>query len=127
MILKIEVPNPIVREYEGQTAPFGLQDKQGSLQAGEPTASGGLIFTCTVEVKSSGDNLDFSGVYVQGKKGERFLYLSWRNPINGTWIRRIKIMLSSIRPEQIEAARLHAVVDANSGARAVLLQPWTVI
>jgi hypothetical protein len=50
------------------------------------------------EWRDEGRGLDFSGPFIQGSPGARFLYLGWR-PANGPvdrWIRRWKIALGGI-------------------------------
>ena len=90
---------------------FGLQDKKGALDLGTTQSDGSRLFTCSVEAKLSEDMLDFSGAVVQGTKGGRFLYLSWAYDV-GSWVRRIKIPLSTITPEQIRnGSVLQAVIE----------------
>lgn len=71
-----------------------------------------------VDVVGSGVTADFRGPAVQGKKGERFLYLTWGNlDANGEFemFRRAKLMLHHIEPDvltaAVEAGRLAARVD----------------
>jgi hypothetical protein len=42
--------------------------------------------------------VDLRGPYVQGRKGDRFVYLSWARPENGalTMYRRAKLMLDAV-------------------------------
>jgi hypothetical protein len=52
--------------------------------------------------------VDFYGPYVQGRRGERFVYLSWGTlGADGavTMFRRAKLMLSAVDPAVIAAAR----------------------
>ena len=44
------------------------------------------------------------GPFVQGRKGERFLYLMWAAGPDRTMFRRLKLMLADVPPEVWEAA-----------------------
>jgi hypothetical protein len=53
------------------------------------------------------DDLDFRGPAVQGKRGDRFIYLTWGDVgPDGSFemFRRAKLMLDRIEPQLIEAA-----------------------
>jgi hypothetical protein len=45
------------------------------------------------------------GPFVQGKRGERFLYLVWAAGADRTMFRRLKLMLADVPPEVWEAAQ----------------------
>jgi uncharacterized protein DUF5990 len=71
-----------------------------------------------VDVVEKDGLLDFRGPAVHGKRGERFIYLTWGNvdATNGfEMFRRAKLMLDRIDPELMESAardgRLAASVD----------------
>jgi hypothetical protein len=52
--------------------------------------------------------VDFYGPYVQGRRGDRFVYLSWGTvDDDGTFamFRRAKLMLDAVDPSVIAAAR----------------------
>lgn len=83
---------------------------------------------------------DFRGPYVHGKRGERFLYLTWGDhPPDGGYamFRRAKLHLSCLDPSLITAAAVptHQLVarlgltDAKGGPRCASLRPpaisWT--
>jgi hypothetical protein len=85
--------------------------------------------------------LDFKGPAVQGKRGERFLYLTWGNVGPGhafAMFRRAKLMLGAIDPALVAAAerdgkRLLARVnltDGRGGPRGAQVKPpalaWSV-
>src|SRR5688500_4709479 len=99
-----EAPSPAV--FNGQPTEFGLQDKQQTLYPGELQPNGALCFGCEVTVKphTTTGAPDFSGPFVHGPAGARFLYLSWRSSA-GTWIKRFKIPLGLIDWEQIAAGQ----------------------
>lgn len=86
------------------------------------------------EVEVSPHNGDFRGPYVQGRPGERFLYLSWGTVANdGTFemFRRAKLMLGLIDGEVLATAarpgrRLQATLSltgADGGPRCAALRP----
>ncbi|CAN5542716.1 hypothetical protein BH20ACT2_BH20ACT2_05360 [soil metagenome] len=66
--------------------------------------------------------LDFRGQAVQGKRGERFIYLTWGN-VDATgefeMFRRAKVVLHRVDPETMKAAvetgRLEALIDLTGG------------
>lgn len=77
---------------------------------------------------------DFRGPYVHGKKGERFLYLTWGDlPPGGEFamFRRAKLHLSCLdraliaaaaEPDRAAVARL-SLTDAKGGPRCASLRP----
>ena len=93
-----------------------------------------------VDVVRTEDGPDFRGPAVQGKRGDRFLYLTWGEVhADGTFemFRRAKLMLHRIEPDVIEAAivagRLIATVDLTArggGPRCARVEPpaiaWSV-
>jgi hypothetical protein len=71
------------------------------LVAGDATEA---EWTTEVRVISHDDGRDFRGPAVQGKRGERFLYLTW-GEVDGTdfaMFRRAKLMLNDLPPESDE-------------------------
>jgi len=89
---------------------FGLQKGRGSAyETVQKQRSKGkdLEFDFTVAVKSGKDVLpDFAGPFVQGPSGERFVYLdigTCAGQTNTPWSRRLKIPLSGITWDLIEA------------------------
>jgi len=83
------------------------------IRADEPEASWDL----DIEIVRR-DDLDFRGPAVQGKRGDRFIYLTWGDVgADGSFemFRRAKLMLDRIEPQLIESAieadRLDATVD----------------
>jgi hypothetical protein len=58
-------------------------------------------------LRTAEGELDFRGPVVQGKRGDRFVYLTWGDVRSeGTFhmFRRAKLMLNRVAPELIEAA-----------------------
>ena len=89
------------------------RDPADLVRADEPEAR----WEVDVEVVRKGDR-DFRGPAVQGKRGDRFIYLTWGDVDRASsfeMFRRAKLMLDRIEPHLIEAAieadRLEARVD----------------
>lgn len=72
-----------------------------------------------VRVESGSDGaVDFKGPAVQGKRGERFLYLTWGNvEPDGSFamFRRAKLMLNRIDPALVTAGALVGAIDLTDG------------
>jgi len=97
-------------------------------------------WTIDVDVVVTDDGLDFRGPAVQGRRGERFVYLTWGNvDPDGAFemFRRAKLMLDRIDPVVLAAARrvgeLRARVDLTAddgGPRCARVDPpaveWSV-
>jgi hypothetical protein len=93
-----------------------------------------------VDVVETDGFLDFRGPAVQGKRGERFIYLTWGNVDAAKgfeMFRRAKLMLDRIDPELMESAardgRLAVTVDLTDdrgGPRCARVDPpalaWSV-
>jgi Family of unknown function (DUF5990) len=98
-------------------------------------------WTVDVDVIATDDGLDFRGPAVQGRHGERFVYLTWGNVDadgNFEMFRRAKLMLDRINPVVVAAARrageLRARVDLTAddgGPRCARVDPpaveWSVV
>jgi hypothetical protein len=90
---------------------FGLQKGSGSVYETiekQRSTGGDLTFECAVLVKTarSGSGPDFGGPFVQGPAGGRFVYIDIGTCAGqqGTpWSRRMKIPLSSIDWQMIDA------------------------
>jgi hypothetical protein len=74
---------------------FGVQDTKGSVHPGIARPDGAMQFDIPVDVTDTGD---FRGPFVQGSKGARFLYLSWKRvvPAEHPWGWRIKMPLKDM-------------------------------
>ncbi len=93
------------------------------LDLGASQADGSLLFTCDIEAKLQDAEVDFSGAYVQGAKGSRFLYLSWANGDCG-WRQRIKISLMTITPQQVRGGNpIEAIIE--NGCASGTVKPKT--
>ena len=82
---------------------FGLQSKHGvddPLPASESTE-----FQAQIEVRSGSEGLDFAGDHIHGRRGDRFIYLSWGTPDKTepfVMFARAKIKLAHIPPDLLE-------------------------
>ena len=91
--------------WSGGPGDFGLQDKSGELRLGAPDPEGGLAFDFSLEVRPEGAAAPvFVGAFAHGPPGDRFLYLSWRNP-QGGYAQRLKLPLGSIGWDLVRQAR----------------------
>jgi hypothetical protein len=84
----------------------GIQRKQEVVERVSCDA-GRAEWEIDVEVLGAAAEVDFRGPSVHGKKGDRFLYLSWGSVGAGgafTMFRRAKLMLAAIDRATIEAA-----------------------
>jgi len=76
----------------------GLQDKLQNVHAGQLGKDGATVFECELLVKGIPFEgaPDFSGPFVHGPKGARFIYLSWKLPehADSAWLWRVKIPLA---------------------------------
>lgn len=89
---------------------YGLQMGHGSkyqvVQRQRAEGAGDLIFEFAVNTKPAKDSaIDFSGSFVQGPVGGRFIYINIgasAGQINTPWNRRLKIPLRDITQSQIE-------------------------
>lgn len=70
----------------------------------------------TVDVVDRDGWTDFRGPEVQGKPGERFIYLTWGEvgPVHRfEMFRRAKVMLNRVAPDLIESARASGTIVAS--------------
>lgn len=121
--LRVVCLRPPPDTFAGLTTRFGLQDKKGILDNGIQGADGSRSYLCDIRAKLVNGKPDFSGPHVQGKPGERFLYLSWAYAV-GRWVQRIKIPLAAITWEQIEQVAsdttvLQAIIEDGTAAATV--------
>ena len=88
-----------------------------------------------IDVVRVDDGVDFRGPAVQGKRGERFVYLTWGNLEAGHFemFRRAKLMLNRITPDvmaiAIRTGHLAAIVDLtdeHGGPRCARVDPPSV-
>ncbi len=83
--------------------------------AGDAAAA---TFTATLSVREAADGgYDFGGPFVHGKRGDRFVYLTWGDCAGGDFamFRRAKITLDPANPVLAAAARDGGRVRVNVG------------
>ncbi|MCU1401430.1 MAG: hypothetical protein JWN62_4539 [Acidimicrobiales bacterium] len=106
-----------------------------------PADAPNATWTVDVRVKSDDGRLDFAGPAVHGRRGERFLYLTWGDVgADGRFAMfcRAKLMLDAIDTGLVSAAQAAGRVlvatigltDAHGGPRGARVEPpamrWTV-
>lgn len=94
----------------------------------------------TIDVVDRADSIDFRGPEVQGKSGDRFVYLTWGELGSAgrfEMFRRAKVMLNRVEPDLIESARTSGILVADidltgddGGPRCARVDPpaitWTI-
>lgn len=130
--LRLMVQGPPVADPDVQSPEFGVQDKTQALHVGERQPDGALRYICPVTVRPrQGDAPpDFTGPFVHGPKGDRFLYLAWRGA-DGRWLRRWKIPLGGltwglIGQAQADDATLAATVVTGKQVRIEPQDGWAI-
>ena len=90
---------------------YGLQKGSGSqfvIEQKQQSAKKDLLFTLTVGLKQGKDGLpDFSGPFVQGPVGGRFIYINigtYAGVTDSAWGRRLKIPLRDITEVMVQQA-----------------------
>ena len=90
-----------------------------------------------LDVIHTDDGVDFRGPAVQGRRGERFIYLTWGNVDEAghfEMFRRAKLMLNRVEPDVICAATPSGVLaatvdltDAQGGPRCARVDPPALV
>lgn len=105
---------------------FGLQDRAGQLQPGEPGADGSLRFDAVIRAVTRSDgSVTLLGDVVHGPPAGRFLYLSTRQAPtpHAPWISRNKVPLTGV---DTAADSVRGRVRASGGGAVPLLgDGWT--
>jgi hypothetical protein len=111
----------------------GIQSRDTAVQV-VPADSESVRFLAEVDLVESRGETDFRGPCVQGRRGERFLYLTWGElPEGGTFnmFRRAKLLLRDVDAETLARASspgwaLEArlgLTDACGGPRCASVRP----
>ncbi|MDQ2706191.1 MAG: DUF5990 family protein [Actinomycetota bacterium] len=93
-----------------------------------PGDSDGATWATEVSLVGRDDGVDFRGPAVQGRRGARFVYLTWGNVGDDgsfTMFRRAKLMLADVAPlacAQRVTANVH-LTDSCGGPRCARLRP----
>ena len=80
------------------------RDELLGLTAGDAPSA---VWTIEADVVRTPTSVDFKGAFIQGRPGERFIYLSWGTVDRGgtfDMFRRAKLWLDAIDPGVVEAA-----------------------
>jgi hypothetical protein len=126
MILEIRGHNLPGRRFECADGPYG--NVHCGLQLGRapadlvPGDAPSAAWSTEIRVI---DGPDFRGPAVQGKKGERFVYLTWGDVgADGTFtmFRRAKLMLNDLPPTDRVVATVD-LTDERGGPRCARLRP----
>ena len=84
----------------------GIQQRRDVIER-VPGDAPSATWELTIETRRNDGELDFRGPYVQGKRGDRFLYLSW-GTLDGDgrfeMFRRAKLMLRGVDNDVVRAA-----------------------
>jgi hypothetical protein len=71
-----------------------------------PADSATATWSFEVDLRVTPEGVDLRGPYVQGRKGDRFIYLSWGRPEDGfiRMYRRAKLMFGAVDPAALSGA-----------------------
>jgi hypothetical protein len=137
MRIIIEGHDPPGAEFVSDGVP--LQNVHVAVQIGKEPA--GLVrgdadrarWDIDVRTVITGGGVDLRGPAVHGKKGERFLYLTWGDVAGDSFtiLRRAKLMIGDIEPEMLAAAARDdgvlvaslSLTDERGGPRCARVKP----
>ena len=104
--MNTDITLQIILEKPPGDVDFGLQKGKGNAyETVQKQRSEGkdLRFECSIGIKKGKNNdVDFSGPFVQGPAGKRFLYIgigTYAGQTNTPWARRLKIPLDRFDPD----------------------------
>ena len=100
-------------------APFGLQDKDGTLQPPVRRADGMHVFDFALAVDEGPDGRpNFTGPFASGPRDQRFVYLSWPHLDGSGYVNRIKVRLADLAWPLIDRAIAGSVpLEADASGR----------
>lgn len=107
---------------ETEAGNVGIQDKRGDLTAPVDIVGDVIRFEIEATVISSQSWTELGGSYVHGRRGERFLYLSFRDPTGLEWRRRLKILIPPAL--SVSVSKLTVRFRDSGGSRAELTSEW---
>ncbi len=93
--------------------PGGHRDVRVGVQVGRepaevvPADRGSVSWELEVGESYGADTRDFHGPAVHGRRGERFVYLTWLEGPDATMFRRAKLMLAEAPEAELVVARVH--------------------
>lgn len=132
--LRLTCVTPPSHTDDSGRAEFGLQDRTHMIHRGHAHADGSVSYEIPVPVARQGatNAVRFLGPYVHGTAAAPFLYLSVKRPQAGPepWIRRLKIPLTGLTWDQVDATPGLSVFAARvsgngSGTVPLLDGGWT--
>ena len=109
----MEITLRVILKQPTPDVEFALQKGRGSkyetVQKQRSVANGDLSFEFPVTIKTAKDDTpDFAGEYVQGVRGDRYVYIgigTFAGQTNTQWSRRLKIPLSCLTWDLIKSGR----------------------
>jgi hypothetical protein len=114
------------------------RDKQGELLGLRPADVIAAVWTFPATSVPTAAGMDLKGPYVQGRPGNRFIYVSWGTVDDGVFTMRMraKLMLDAVDPATWLAARTDgrliarlSLTDDNGNPRCAAIRPplieWT--
>ncbi|MEU6220962.1 DUF5990 family protein [Streptomyces sp. NPDC047022] len=96
-----------IREYTGIHVAVPRRGRPDELLDPQPGDAASATWTVPCTAVTSPDGTDVKGPYVQGRPGERFIYLSWGTVDESrafTMFRRAKLMLGAVPAEVLDDA-----------------------
>ncbi|KGN34080.1 hypothetical protein N802_11760 [Knoellia sinensis KCTC 19936] len=103
------LPSPVIG---GRTVLVGMQ-RGRDVVTPRPISGSSMVFDAALDVVVTPEGVDFRGPWVQGKRGDRFLYLSWGTDEGDGFVmeRRAKLMLGVLDPEEMVTAESDDVLE----------------
>jgi len=97
--------------FGGRRVLVGLQ-RGREVHAPRPVEGSSMTFDASLDVVVGPDGVDLRGPWVQGRRGDRFLYLSWGHEDGDGFVmvRRAKLMLGVLDPVDLVDARDDALL-----------------
>ena len=101
------------RVVAGHEVLVGLQ-RGRDVVSPRPVAGSSMTFEAELDVVLTPAGVDYRGPWVQGRRGERFLYLCWGHDDGSGFVtaRRAKLMLGVLDPAEMATARRSATLQA---------------
>ena len=100
-------------DVAGNEVLVGLQ-RGREVVAPRPVAGSSMTFEAELDVVLTPAGVDYRGPWVQGRPGDRFLYLCWGHEDDSGFVtaRRAKLMLGVLDPAEMATARPGATLQA---------------
>ena len=130
-IVGLTLPPPVLA---GRTVLVGMQRGRDTVSP-RPVVGSSMVFDATLDVVVTSAGVDYRGPWVQGTRGNRFLYLCWGHDEGAGFVmqRRAKLMLGVLDPAEMASAPEGAVlegrlslVDPHGGPVSAAIRPPTI-